>query len=314
MSNEQITSEVEDRILTITLNRPDKLNAVTHQMNNEIIDALDRADADDEVRVVIMTGAGRAFCAGADMSAGADTFDYDARAERSLHAEGSSRAEGSSHAEGSGAGRADEVDWSDPRIRDGGGLVSLRIYECVKPVIGAINGAAVGQGVTMTLPMDVRLASDGARFGFVFSRRGIVPEACSTYFLPRLVGVAQALRWMYSGRVFGASEALRGGLVEAVHPPERLLEAAREIAREIVDHTAPVSVALIRQMVWRLLGADHPMEAHKLESRGVYALGQLADSREGVVSFLEKRPPEFSLKPSEDMPGFYPWWEERSYD
>jgi enoyl-CoA hydratase/carnithine racemase len=296
MSDEQITCEVEDRILTITLNRPDKLNAITHQMNNEIIDALDRADADDEVRVVIMTGSGRAFCAGADMSAGADTFDYDARSE------------------GSGAGRADEVDWSDPRIRDGGGLVSLRIYECVKPVIGAINGAAVGQGVTMTLPMDVRLASDNARFGFVFSRRGIVPEACSTYFLPRLVGVAQALRWMYAGRVFGASEALRGGLVEAVHPPERLLEAAREIAREIVDHTAPVSVALIRQMVWRLLGADHPMEAHKLESRGVYALGQLADSREGVVSFLEKRAPEFSLKPSEDMPGFYPWWEERSYD
>ena len=296
MSYEQITSEVEDRVLTITLNRPDKLNAITHQMNNEIIDALDRADADDEVRAVIMTGSGRAFCAGADMSAGADTFDYDSRAE------------------GAGAGRADEVDWSDPRIRDGGGLVSLRIYECVKPVIGAINGAAVGQGVTMTLPMDVRLASDPARFGFVFSRRGIVPEACSTYFLPRLVGVAQALRWMYAGSVFGAAEALRGGLVEAVHPPERLLEAAREIAREIVDHTAPVSVALIRQMVWRLLGADHPMEAHKLESRGVYALGQPADSREGVVSFLEKRPPEFSLKPSEDMPGFYPWWEERSYD
>ena len=296
MSYEQITSEVEDRILTITLNRPDKLNAITHQMNNEIIDALDRADADDEVRAVIMTGSGRAFCAGADMSAGADTFDYDSRAE------------------GAGAGRADEVDWSDPRIRDGGGLVSLRIYECVKPVIGAINGAAVGQGVTMTLPMDVRLASDHARFGFVFSRRGIVPEACSTYFLPRLVGVAQALRWMYAGSVFGAAEALRGGLVEAVHPPERLLEAAREIAREIVDHTAPVSVALIRQMVWRLLGADHPMEAHKLESRGVYALGQLADSREGVVSFLEKRAPEFSLKPSEDMPGFYPWWEERSYE
>jgi enoyl-CoA hydratase/carnithine racemase len=296
MSDEQITCEVEDRILTITLNRPDKLNAITHQMNNEIIDALDRADADDEIRAVIMTGSGRAFCAGADMSAGADTFDYDSRAE------------------GAGAGRADEVDWSDPRIRDGGGLVSLRIYECVKPVIGAINGAAVGQGVTMTLPMDVRLASDHARFGFVFSRRGIVPEACSTYFLPRLVGVAQALRWMYSGSVFGAAEALRGGLVEAVHPPERLLEAAREIAREIVDHTAPVSVALIRQMVWRLLGADHPMEAHKLESRGVYALGQLADSREGVVSFLEKRAPEFSLKPSEDMPGFYPWWEERSYD
>ena len=296
MSYEQISYEVEDRILTITLNRPEKLNAVTLQMNNEIIDALDRADADDDVRVIIMTGAGRAFCAGADLSAGADTFDYDARAQ------------------GTGAGSADAVDWGDVRIRDGGGFVSLRIYECIKPVIGAINGAAVGQGVTMTLPMDVRLASDNARFGFVFSRRGIVPEACSTYFLPRLVGVAQALRWMYSGRVFGAAEALRGGLVEAVHPPERLLDAAREIAREIVEYTAPVSVALIRQMVWRLLGADHPMEAHKLESRGVYALGQLADSKEGVVSFLEKRAPEFSLKPSEDMPGFYPWWEERKYE
>ncbi|TDJ40894.1 MAG: enoyl-CoA hydratase, partial [Gammaproteobacteria bacterium] len=203
MSYEQISYEVEERILTITLNRPEKLNAITLQMNNEIIDALDHADADDDVRVIIMTGAGRAFCAGADLSAGADTFDYDARAQ------------------GTGAGSTDAVDWGDVRIRDGGGFVSLRIYECIKPVIGAINGAAVGQGVTMTLPMDVRLASDSARFGFVFSRRGIVPEACSTYFLPRLVGVAQALRWMYSGRVFGAAEALRGGLVEAVHPPER---------------------------------------------------------------------------------------------
>ena len=295
MNYEDIDYDVEDGVLTITLNRPQQLNAVTRTMNDEIIDALDQADADDAVRAVIMTGAGRAFCAGADLSAGAETFDYDSRSE------------------GEGAGRGDAVDWDDPRLRDSGGLVSLRIFECIKPVIGAINGASVGQGVTMTLPMDVRLASDHARFGFVFARRGIVPEACSTYFLPRIVGVPQALRWMYSGRVFGAAEALQGGLVESVHAPDALLPAARAIAREIADYTAPVSVALIRQMVWRQLGADHPMDAHRQESRGVYALGQTADAREGVTSFLEKRPPRFTLKPSEDMPPFFPWWEPREY-
>ena len=294
MEFEQIIYTVDDGVATITLNRPEAMNAVTSVMNAEIIAAFDAADADDDVRAVIMTGTGRAFCAGADLSRGAETFDYDSQ--------------------GAGAGRADEVDWSDERVRDGGGLVSLRIYESLKPVIGAINGAAVGQGITMTLPMDVRIAADGARFGFVFARRGIVPEACSTWFLPRIVGTPQALRWLYSGRVFGATEALQGGLVESVHPRDELMPAATAIAREIADLTAPISVALIRQMVWRGLGADHPMEAHRMESRGVYALGQTADAREGVNSFLEKRPPSFSGRPSTEMPPFFPWWEKREYD
>ncbi len=294
MEFEQIIYAVDDGVATITLNRPEAMNAVTSVMNAEIIAAFDAADADDDVRAVIMTGTGRAFCAGADLSRGAETFDYDSQ--------------------GTGAGRVDEVDWSDERVRDGGGLVSLRIYESLKPVIGAINGAAVGQGITMTLPMDVRIAADGARFGFVFARRGIVPEACSTWFLPRIVGTPQALRWLYSGRVFGATEALQGGLVESVQPREELMPTAIAIAREIADLTAPISVALIRQMVWRGLGADHPMEAHRMESRGVYALGQTADAREGVNSFLEKRPPSFSGRPSAEMPAFFPWWEERGYD
>ena len=274
----QITYEVADRIATITLNRPDQLNAFTTTMMRELIDAFDRVDADDDVRVVIVTGAGRGFCAGADLSGGGDTFS---------------------------AGGSDiQTDVGVPR--DGGGMVSLRIFECKKPVIGAINGAAVGVGVTMTLPMDIRLASDSARFGFVFARRGIVPEACSSWFLPRLVGISQAAEWCYSGRVFPAAEALSGGLVRSVHGAEELLPAARAIATEIAANTAPVSVALTRQMLWRMLGASHPMEAHRVDSRGILERGRSADSREGVVSFLEKRAPEFPVKVSDGLPDIFP--------
>lgn len=295
---EQILYDVTDGIATVTLNRPDKLNAFTGTMMNEMIDALDQIDRDDAVRAVIITGAGRAFCAGADLSAGAKTFDYDAREDRR---------------ERQGAGRGSDIDWSNPAMRDGGGLLTLRIFECLKPVIAAVNGPAVGVGVTMQLPMDIRIASEGARFGFVFSRRGIVPEACSSYFLPRIVGINQALEWCMTGRIFDAKEALAGRLVSRVVPGSDLLSTARALAREIADNTAPVSVALTRQMLWKLLGADHPMEAHKLDSRGVYARGQQQDAKEGVVSFLEKRAPSYPNKVSTDMPGYFPWWTPRRY-
>jgi len=275
---QNIKYQVENRIATITLNRPEKLNTFTATMREELTRAFGRADEDDEVRVIIVTGAGRAFCAGANLSKGGDTFHF------------------------------------DDSFRDGGGQVSLRIFESKKPVIGAINGAGVGIGVTMTLPMDIRIASTNARFGFVFSRRGVVPEACSSWFLPRIVGISQALEWVFSGRVFDAAEALAGGLVKEVVPPECLLDRAREIAREIADNTSAVSVALSRQIMWRMLGADHPMEAHKVDSRGIAQMGRTSDVREGVESFLEKRPPNFSMKPSTDMPTFYPWWPEREYE
>lgn len=300
MAYETIKYEVADNILTLTLHRPDKLNAFTGQMMFEMIDAFDRADADDDVRAIIVTGEGRAFCAGADLSAGAKTFDYAAREDRPEKANTPVMANG-------------EIDWSHESVRDGGGRLTLRIFESLKPVIGAINGPAVGVGVTMQLPMDIRLASENAKFGFVFARRGIVPEACSSYFLPRVVGISQALEWTYSGRVFGAEEALKGGLVRSLHKPEELLPAARELAKEIVDNTAPVSVSLTRQMLWRMLGADHPMEAHKIDSRAIYARGASADAKEGVMSFLEKRPASYPCKVSKDMPSFYPWWEERKY-
>lgn len=298
MSYTEITYQVADNIATLTLHRPDKMNAFTGVMMAEMIDAFDKADADDNVRVVVVTGAGRAFCAGADLSAGAKTFDYAARSDRP---------------EKAGVPAGPNIDWSHEAIRDGGGRVTLRIFESRKPVIGAINGAAVGIGVTMQLPMDIRIASDNARFGFVFARRGIVPEACSSWFLPRLVGISKAMEWCATGRVFDAQEALAGGLVSKVVKPEELLPAAYALAREIADNTAPVSVALTRQMLWRMLGADHPMEAHKVDSRAIYACGQTADAREGVMSFLEKRPPHFPGQVSKDMPPFYPWWDERPY-
>ncbi len=297
MTYEQILYDVKDQILTITLNRPEKLNAYTAKMQAELIDAFARASADDNVRAVIVTGAGRAFCAGADLSAGAATFDATSNPERAAR----------------NAGPVGTVDWSDDRVRDGGGRLTLAIFECLKPVIAAVNGPAVGVGVTMQLAMDIRIASNTARFGFVFSRRGIVPEAASAWFLPKIVGISQALEWCYSGRVFDAQEALRGKLVSQVVEPEELRAAAHKIAVEIRDNTAPVSIALIRQMMWRLSATDHPMEAHKIDSRGIYARGASADVKEGVVSFLEKRPAKFPEKVSKDMPPFFPWWKERDY-
>ena len=291
MAFSEILYEVEDGVLTVTLNRPAKLNALTRTMLAELLEALDRADADDGVRAVIVTGAGRAFCAGADLSAGARTFDRTAVGDRTA----------------SGDHRAGELH------RDGGGLFSLRVYALKKPVIAAINGPAVGFGATMTLPMDVRLASTAARIGFVFSRRGVVPEACSTWFLPRAVGISRAAEWVYTGRVFPAAEALAGGLVSRVLEPEALLPTARALAREIADNTSAVSVALARQMMWHLLGADHPMAAHRLDSAGMEYMGRSPDAREGVTSFLEKRPPRFTMRPSADMPPFFPFGDARPF-
>ena len=284
MSYSTILYQVEDSILTITLNRPEALNAFNNEMLFELIDACDKADADDDVKAIIVTGAGRGFCAGADLSGGGDAFDYDSREDK-----------------------------ANGLNRDGGGRLTLRLYELNKPIIAAINGPAVGVGVTMTLPMDICLASTNAKFGFVFARRGIVPEACSSYFLPRVVGISKALEWCYSAKVFPASEAMEGGLLRSLHEPEDLLVEARKIAAEIRDNTSAVSITLVRHMMWKMLGADHPMEAHKIDSRGIYHRGKSPDSKEGVVSFLEKRPADFPGKVSTDMPEFFPWWEGREF-
>lgn len=298
---QQITTEIDaDGLMVLTLKRPKVMNAFTARMMHEICDALDHADADDSVRAVIFTGDGdRAYCAGADLSQGDKTFNYEARQD-----------EGGKPS----ARRADSsIDWSAEQVRDAGGRLTLRIFESIKPVIGAINGAAVGIGVTMQLPMDIRIASDNARFGFVFARRGIVPEACSSWFLPRIVGISRALQWCYSGALFDADEALKGGLISEIVSRDQLLDRAKEIAREMTALSAPVSVSMTRQMLWRMLGADHPMEAHKVDSKAIYGRGRQSDAKEGVVSFLEKRPPQFTDKPSQDMPDFYPWWETREY-
>ncbi len=281
----EIIYEVSDNIATVTMHRPDKMNAFTGVMMNELLQVFDEIDADDNVRAVIVTGSGRAFCAGADLSHGADTFS-----------------------DGKLSGR-------NPTAvrRDGGGMVTLRMFRCNKPIIGAINGAAVGIGATMTLPMDIRIAADTAKMGFVFTRRGIVPEACSSWFLPRLVGIAQAQEWVLTGRVFLADEALRGGLVRSIHPQAELLQVARDLAQEIVDNTAPVSVALARQMMWRMLGASHPMEAHRVDSRGIQERGRSADTREGVMSFLQKRPAVFTDMVSTDIPDIFVGWEEPEF-
>jgi enoyl-CoA hydratase/carnithine racemase len=285
-----ILYEVSDGIATITLNRPERMNAFTTEMRDDLIDAFNKTDADDAVRAVIITGSGKAFCAGADLSEGGNTFNYDELAnERRMSA------------------KVGDV------YRDGGGMVTLRIFKSLKPVIGAINGAAVGIGMTMQLPMDIRLASTQARFGFVFSRRGIVPEAASSWFLSRLVGMQTALEWCYTGKVFSAQEALANRLVRSLHEPEDLLPAARALAKEIADNTAPVSIALTRQMMWRMAGAEHPMEAHRIDSRAIQARGQSADAKEGVTSFLEKRQPVYPNKVSTDMPEFFPWWEEPEF-
>jgi enoyl-CoA hydratase/carnithine racemase len=279
MAFETLLYDVADGVATLTLNRPERLNAVTSTSIRELMAALDAADGDDGVRAVIVTGAGRAFCAGADLGRGGGTF-------------------------AGGPGRSERPE----EHRDGGGLVTLRIFDMKKPVIAAINGPAVGFGVTLTLAMDIRIAASTARLGFVFARRGVVPEACSTWFLPRLVGIAQAAEWAYTGRVFSAEEARAGGLVSRVVPPEALLDSARDLAREIADNTSAVSVALIRQMLWRMLGADHPIAAHRLDSLGMWYTGRSADAHEGVSAFLEKRPARFPGRPSKDMPPFYPWW------
>lgn len=303
MAAQETLLDIADGVATLTLNRPEKLNAFTSTMMREIIEAFDETDANDDVRAVIVTGAGRGFCAGADLSAGAATFDYDNRKD-----DKSTRAGLGSPVRPDGS-----IDYAHDAVRDGGGRVTLRIFESLKPVIGAINGPAVGIGVTMQLPMDIRMASTDARFGFVFARRGIVPEACSSWFLPRLVGISQAMEWCTTGRVFGAEEALAGRLVSRVLPPADLLPAAQALAREIADNTAPVSVTLTRHMLWRMLGADHPMEGHKIDSRAIYARGRQGDAKEGVVSFLEKRPARFPNKVSADMPDFFPWWTDRAY-
>lgn len=284
----QILYDVVDGIATITLHRPEKMNAFTGIMMQEMIDAFDRIDADDAVRVVIVTGSGdRAFCAGADLTpdSGGQVFASDSKVE-SL---------------------------DDERVRDGGGRVTLRIFQCKKPVIAAVNGAAVGIGATMQLAMDFRLASETARFGFVFARRGIVPEACSSWFLPKIVGISQALEWCMTGRVFDAGEALQGGLVRSLHAPEDLMPAAIKLAREIADNTAPVSVALTRAMLWRLSAEDHPMDAHRIDSRAIYRRSRSGDAREGISSFLEKRTPVYPDKVSTDLPDFFPWWDEPAY-
>ena len=281
----QIRYEVSDSIATVTLTRPEKMNALTGVMMSELLDVFDVIDADDAVRAVIVTGDGKAFCAGADLSSGAKTFD--------------------------------DGDWSstsdDSVRRDGGGQVTLRIFACKKPVIAAINGAAVGIGATMTLPMDVRLASSAARIGFVFTRRGIVPEACSSWFLPRVVGISRAAEWVYTGRILSADEAASGGLVRTVYAPDELLPAARALAREIADNTSGVSVALSRQMLWRMLGANHPMQAHRVDSRAIQLRGRSADAHEGVTSFLEKRPAQFSDSVAASLPDVFPEWQDPQF-
>lgn len=281
----QIRYEVSESIATITLSRPEKMNAFTGVMMHELLTAFDDVDADDAVRAVIVTGEGKAFCAGADLSGGAKTFDD-----------------------------RDQSNPNDERIRrDGGGQVTLRIFNCKKPVIAAINGAAVGIGATMTLPMDVRLASTAARIGFVFSRRGIVPEAASSWFLPRVVGISRAAEWVYTGRILAAQEALNGGLIRSMHAPDELLPAARALAKEIAENTSGVSVALARQMMWRMLGADHPMQAHRVDSRAIQLRGRSADAREGVTSFLEKRSANFVDSVSQDLPDVFPDWHDPEF-
>jgi enoyl-CoA hydratase/carnithine racemase len=289
MNYDTLLTDLSEGVMTVTLNRPDKLNAFTVGMMSDLLDIFDQVDADDEVRAVVVTGAGRGFCAGADLSSGGNTFDSTDRGTKSE----------------SGKRRAP---------RDGGGMVSLRIFECKKPVIAAVNGPAVGVGVTHTLPMDIRLASEKARFGFVFARRGMPAEAASSWFLPRVVGISKAMEWVATGRVFDADEALAAGLVSEVLAPEALLPRAQELGVEIATNTSAVSVALCRQMMWKMLGARHPMEAHRIDSQAVDFLGSGPEAKEGVQSFLEKRPPQFSLKVSKDLPDFFPWWEEPEYE
>ena len=289
----QIKLDIDGPIATITLYRPNKMNAFTHQMRDEMIEAIDITDADDAVRAVIVTGDGqRAFCAGADLTPPKNPDGTDKHVF-------------------SDPTTVDDL--SDPLVRDGGGRLVLRLFNSQKPLIGACNGVAVGVGATMQLPFDMRLCSDNARFGFVFAKRGITPEACSSWFLPRLVGMSTALEWCMTGRIFDAQEALDAGLVRSVHPQGELMDAARALAHEIAENASPISVAMTRALLWRLSAEDHPMKAHRIDSRSIYRLSRGADAKEGIASFLEKRRPEFTGKVSEDMPDFYPWWQEPEY-
>lgn len=292
---EHIRYDVSDRIATITLHRPDKMNAFTVRMLGELTDAFDLADADDAVGAIIVTGEGRAFCAGADLAEGANAFDFADSAGSPIRPDGS-------------------IDYSCEAARDLAGRLTLRIFQSLKPVIAAVNGAAVGIGATMLLAMDIRMASEAARFGFVFARRGIVAEGASAWFLPRIVGISTALDWTMSGRIFDSAEAKEAGLVSAVTSAENLLDEARDKALSLIAHSAPVSVALTRQLMWRGLGMSHPMEAHRIDSRAIISRGRSADTKEGVVAFLEKREAVFPEKVSTDMPDFFPWWDEPAYE
>jgi len=285
MTYETLKTALDNGVLTVTLNRPERMNAFNAQMFFDLLAVCDEIDARDEIRVAIFTGEGRAFCAGADLEKAGDTFNYGAE--------------------------GDTIDWHQKR--DTGGILNLRLFHCKKPLIAAINGASVGVGATMTLPMDIRLAADTAKMGFVFVRRGIVPDGAASWFLPRVVGLAQALEWTLTGRVFSAEEALKGGLVRSLHAPADLLPAATAIAREIADNTSAVSVAVARQLLWNMAGTDHPMHANIHESRGIYYAGRSADAIEGVTSFLQKRQPHYPGKVSTDLPPGFPWWTEPEY-
>jgi enoyl-CoA hydratase/carnithine racemase len=287
MNFEHILYQVENSVLTLTLNRPDRMNACNVRMYEELIAAFDRADADDEIKAIIVTGAGRAFCAGADLERGAETW----------------------------GARSDLTDLSKQEryIGNGGGRIVRRIFDCHKPVIAALNGAAVGVGITMTLAMDIRLAVTGAKIGFVFASRGIVPEACSSWFLPRIVGISKALEWCYSARIFRSEEGLAAGLFRSLHEPEELLPVARALAKEFVDNSSAVSMTLTRHMLWRMLGASHPLDAHEVDTAAMNALGRSADAKEGITAFLEKRPPSFKDRVSQHMPKFFPWWKDRPF-
>jgi enoyl-CoA hydratase/carnithine racemase len=287
MSFEQINYVVEDEILTITLNRPERMNACTVKMYEEVIAAFDRADADDGVKAIIVTGAGKAFCAGADLERGADTWG--ARSELT------------------------DLSKQERYVGNGGGRVTRRIFDCNKPVIAAINGAAVGIGITMTLPMDIRLCVEGAKIGFVFASRGIVPEACSSWFLPRIVGISKALEWCYSAKIIRAEEARDAGLFRSVHSQEELLPAARALAREFATNSSAVSMAITRHMMWRMLGAPHPIDAHEVDTAAMNALGGSNDAKEGITAFLEKRAPRFNDLLTEHLPKFFPWWQDRTF-
>jgi enoyl-CoA hydratase/carnithine racemase len=288
MNYEQLRYEVEGRILTITLNRPDRMNAFTGRMCDELIAAFDSADSDDNIKVVIVTGAGRAFCAGADLERGGETWGK--------------------HSEHLAAQAA-----SERYVGDGGGRVTRRIFDFNKPVIAAINGAAVGVGITMTLAMDIRLAVPNAKLGFVFAGRGIIPEACSSWFLPRLVGISKALEWCYSARVFKSEEGLQAGLLRSLHESDALLPAARMLAQEFIDNASSISIAMTRHMMWRMLSAPHPIDAHEVDTAAIAALGKSADAKEGIGAFLEKRKANFADRVSKNMPACFPWWKDREF-